>query len=142
MKIVNSFYPLTTLAKISIFDVWLGSKCTSALKHLQKCHDVFERLYEHGKVIRISLSEAGTRKKRLWHKCFPVNFVKFLRTCFLKNTSGRLPLSLWIIFFLKLRKSLWVNDADEPSKNWNYPYMKECTTKQVHIFCLVYISVW
>ena len=21
-------------------------------------------------------------KKRLWHKCFPVNFAKFLRTCF------------------------------------------------------------
>ena len=25
--------------------------------------------------------------KRLWHKCFPVNFVKFLRTPFLQNTS-------------------------------------------------------
>ena len=29
-------------------------------------------------------------KKRLWHMCFPVNFAKFLRTPFLKNTSGRL----------------------------------------------------
>ena len=29
-------------------------------------------------------------KKRLWHRCFPVNFVKFLRTPFLQNTSGRL----------------------------------------------------
>ena len=27
-------------------------------------------------------------KKRLWHKCFPVNFAKFLKTPFLKNTSG------------------------------------------------------
>ena len=25
---------------------------------------------------------------RLWHGCFPVNFVKFLRTSFLQNTSG------------------------------------------------------
>ena len=25
-------------------------------------------------------------KKRLWHRCFPVNFVKFLRTTFLYNT--------------------------------------------------------
>ena len=25
-------------------------------------------------------------KKRLWHRCFPVNFVKFLRTPFLQNT--------------------------------------------------------
>ena len=27
-------------------------------------------------------------KKKLWHRCFPVNFVKFLRTPFLQNTSG------------------------------------------------------
>ena len=26
--------------------------------------------------------------KRLWHRCFPVNFVKFLRTPFLQNSSG------------------------------------------------------
>ena len=31
-------------------------------------------------------------KKRLWHRCFPVNFAKFLRTPFLQNTSGRLLL--------------------------------------------------
>ena len=32
-------------------------------------------------------------KKRLWHRCFPVNFVKFLRIPFLQNTSGRLLLA-------------------------------------------------
>ena len=31
-------------------------------------------------------------KKRLWHSCFPVNFVKFSRSPFLQNTSGRLLL--------------------------------------------------
>ena len=31
-------------------------------------------------------------KKRLWHRCFPVNFAKFLRTPFLQNSSGRLLL--------------------------------------------------
>ena len=30
--------------------------------------------------------------KRLWHRCFPVNFAKFLRTPFLQNTSGQLLL--------------------------------------------------
>ena len=35
-------------------------------------------------------------KKRLWHRCFPVNFAKFLRTSFLQNTSGRL-----LLFFFK-----------------------------------------
>ena len=32
-------------------------------------------------------------KKRLWYRCFSVNFVKFLRTPFLQTTSGRLLLS-------------------------------------------------
>ena len=31
-------------------------------------------------------------KKRLCHRCFPVSFMKFLRTPFLQNTSGRLLL--------------------------------------------------
>ena len=36
------------------------------------------------------LRPATLLKKRLWHKSFPVNFAKFLRTPFLQNTSGRL----------------------------------------------------
>ena len=36
-------------------------------------------------------------KKRLWHRCFSVNFSKFLRTLFLQNTSGRLFLFLLIV---------------------------------------------
>ena len=28
-------------------------------------------------------------EKRLWYRCFSVNFVKFLRTPFLQNTSGQ-----------------------------------------------------
>ena len=31
-------------------------------------------------------------KKKLWYRCFPVNFAKFLRTPFLQNTSWRLLL--------------------------------------------------
>ena len=31
-------------------------------------------------------------KKRLWHRYFPVNFAKFLKTPFLQKTSGRLLL--------------------------------------------------
>ena len=30
---------------------------------------------------------------QLWHRCFPLNFTKFLRTPFLQNTSGRLLLA-------------------------------------------------
>ena len=53
-----------------------------------------------GKHLRQSLffeKVAGLRaatllKKKLWHRCFPVNFVKFSRTTFLQNTFGRLLL--------------------------------------------------
>ena len=31
-------------------------------------------------------------KKRPWHRCFPINFAKFMGTPFLQNTSGRLLL--------------------------------------------------
>ena len=31
-------------------------------------------------------------KKRLWHKCFPVNFALFLKARFLQKISGRLLL--------------------------------------------------
>ena len=54
-----------------------------------------------GKHLRKSLffnEIAGLRpatlwKKRLWHRSFPVNFAKFLRTPLLQNTSRRLLLS-------------------------------------------------
>ena len=30
----------------------------------------------------------GLQKKEPWKRCFPVNFVKFIRTPLLQNTSG------------------------------------------------------
>ena len=44
------------------------------------------------------LRPATLLKKRLWHRCFPVNFVKFLRTPFLKNTSG------WLLLYYAKEK--------------------------------------
>ena len=43
-------------------------------------------------LIKLQAPPATLLKKRLWHRCFPVNFAKFLRTPFSKNTSGRLLL--------------------------------------------------
>ena len=37
---------------------------------------------------RIEAPPATLLKKRLWHRCFLVNFAKSLRTPFLQNTSG------------------------------------------------------
>ena len=39
------------------------------------------------------LRPATLLKKRLWYRCFPVKFAKFLRTPFLQNTSRRLVLN-------------------------------------------------
>ena len=57
--------------------------------------------------VRVTISSylymrpATLLKKRLWRRCFPVNFVKFLRTPFLQNTSGRLLLYKISSYFLK-----------------------------------------
>ena len=37
---------------------------------------------------KVTARPATLSKKRLWYRCFPVNFVKFLRTPFLQNTCG------------------------------------------------------
>ena len=37
-------------------------------------------------------------KKRLWHRCFLMNFVKFVRTPFLQNIFGRLLLIIWVSY--------------------------------------------
>ena len=44
------------------------------------------------KLQTLCLRPATLLKKRLWHRCFPVKFAKFLRTAFLQNTSGRILL--------------------------------------------------
>ena len=38
------------------------------------------------------MPESLLLKKRLWHKCFPLNFAKFLRAPFSQKTSGRLDI--------------------------------------------------
>ena len=71
------------------------------------------------------LNPATLLKKRLWHRCFPVNFVKFLRTPFLQNTSGRLLLSegkFLYKLFGKLESTLNKNVAIVTRNNiaWKY----------------------
>ena len=99
-KIISGYQLLTIFAKISksliiianlsILDVFGGPGYISTLcLMLQK--EPPEVFYEK----RCSEKFHKTLlKKRLWHWCFPGNFVKFLRTPFLQNTSGRLLLIL------------------------------------------------
>ena len=50
--------------------------------------------------------------QRLWHRCFPVNFAKFLRTPFLQNTSDRLLLEQFL-----LENSMFFVRVDSNSEN-------------------------
>ena len=56
-----------------------------------------------GKHLCHSLRPATLLNKRLWHRCFTVNFAKFLRIPFLQKTSGRL--------FLNLSLRYWFSQA-------------------------------
>ena len=60
-------------------------------------------------------------KKRLWHRCFPVNFAKFLRIPFWQNTFGRQLYVKSLIF------SLHINPPQPP--HWIIPEV-------VLLFCL------
>ena len=51
-----------------------------------------KHLYQSFFFIKVGGLRSATLLKRLWHKCFPVNFVKFSKKPFLENTSGRLLL--------------------------------------------------
>ena len=54
------------------------------------------------KEFKKSLGPATLLKKRLWRSCFRVNFVKFLKTPFLQNTSG------WVLpLFSMMALEVW-----------------------------------
>ena len=57
--------------------------------------------------------QATLLKKRLWHRCFPVNFAKILRTPFLLNTSGRRLLRGQITLFYFVRRNISLTPKPE-----------------------------
>ena len=68
------------------------------------------------------LRPATLLKSRFRHRCFPVNFVKFLRTSFLQNTSWRLFPTWWqgliliiLMFSLTSRSSLSLSNVGDLS---------------------------
>ena len=65
----------------------------SSRSNHRKCSVVFLEISQNSHentCVRVSLL-----KKKLCHRCFHVNFVKFLRTSFLQNTFGRLLLKFF-----------------------------------------------
>ena len=51
----------------------------------KSCSETFSKKNHINKAA--GLRSATLFKKRLWHRCFPVNFAEFLRTPFVENTS-------------------------------------------------------
>ena len=56
--------------------------------------------------------EVFWKKKRLWHRCLPVNFAKFPRTPFFQNTFGRLLLKV----LLNFQEDLFWNTYQYPER--------------------------
>ena len=54
-------------------------------------------------LIKLQARPATLLKKKLWHSCFPVNFVKFLRTPFYKEHLW------WLLLFLQITCFLFRN---------------------------------
>ena len=70
-------------------EVFCKKRCSYKFCKIHRKTPVPEYLFN--KVVY--LGPATLIKKRLWHRCFPVTFVKFLRTSILENTSGQLLLT-------------------------------------------------
>ena len=66
-----------TIARNQPLEVFCEKRCSKKIRNIQRKTPVPEPLF---------------LKKRLWQRCFPLNFVKSLRTPCLNNTSGRLLL--------------------------------------------------
>ena len=97
---------------------WLLSKILCLLKFWKFSFPVFRSKLTKSNHQKCFIRPATILKKRLWHRCFPVNFAKFSRTHPLRNTSGRLLLTLFIfsfvqsslVLFLTFLRILVVND--------------------------------
>ena len=63
-------------------------------------------------------------KKGLWHRCFPRNFAKFLRTP--SPTEHR-----WLLLFLNMPKKycMWINSNFTGNQSWN-------KSKHFHLFLI------
>ena len=77
-------------------NVFCNRRCIQRFRKIYSKKHLYQNLF-FSKVT--FLRPVTLLKRRHWHKCFPVNFLKFLRTPFLQNTSRRLLLYFWSIYF-------------------------------------------
>ena len=75
---------LNCSSKIQLLEVFLKESCFLKFRNIHRKKPVLESL----KVA--CFQTCNVIKKRLQHRCFHVNFAKFVRTPFLQSNSGRL----------------------------------------------------
>ena len=112
----------------SIGDVW---KCRKIRSSPQSCS--IKKLKSQQIIwARVSFL-AILLKKRFWHKCFPVNFAKYLRTPFLQNTSGRLlPENIHFIVKLLFERALRsIFSQAEELYAWNLSNFQQVDDEEV-----------
>ena len=79
-------------------------------------------------------------KKRIWHKCFPVNFTKFLRTSFFTENLRYL---LLIILQSKYSLQVLVLQSTLYNLYWFITFTWKSSTKcSSSMICFIYIFAW
>ena len=84
-------------------------------------------------------------KKEIWHRCFPVNFVKFLRTPFLENNSGRLLLNVYFCKDVPWRKFQLRNNQNFGNQTQDKCFLKGVVRfpldkESMILFCNIYLT--
>ena len=81
-------------------------------------------------LVRVSffLRPATLLKRRLWHRCFPRNFAKFLRA----PPTDHLR---WLLLFLKMpnKYCMWMNSNFTGNQSWN-------KSKHFHLFLILMLK--
>ena len=89
-----------SFSKMQIFGIVVLRDCKQ--KQLTK-YELEHRSHRRGRS-HANLRPATLLTKRLWHRCFPVNFAKFLRTPFLQKTSGRLLQKIYLVKYYERKR--------------------------------------
>ena len=69
-------------------------------------------------LIKLQARPATLLKKRLWHRCFPINFVKFPRTSFFTEPLRWLLLNCPLIILYRLIKTCSDSTKQPPKIQW------------------------
>ena len=115
-----TYWYLTFLTNWHLFSEAVVQRCSakSVLRNFTKFT---------GKHLYLHLRPATLLKRRLWHRCFPVNLVKFLRTPFFIE-------HLWLLLlFFGIMNS--VSLSQKPGLlTTSHIILKKCSLKQYYFF--------